>query len=218
MGHGWLTGRDDHVSPNRWLGGQRPHAPQVERLASRGSAPEASPMKKRPAKAPKTGSSKKIAAPLRPSSALALARDVGPLVERVVAILDEARSRVVRTVNSTMVLAYWHVGREIVEFVQRGAKRAEYGEQVREELSAHLRARIGRATPPRTSGTSEPSTWRSRPASLRFATSKVANLGAKPRARPSTFATSEVAFRARSQACPASKASRPCSGGPITER
>jgi hypothetical protein len=35
----------------------------------------------------------------------------------------------VRTVNSTMVLAYWHVGREIVEFVQRGAKRAEYGER-----------------------------------------------------------------------------------------
>jgi predicted nuclease of restriction endonuclease-like (RecB) superfamily len=69
---------------------------------------------------------------------------VASLVKRVVAILEEARARVVRTVNSTMVLAYWHVGREIVEFVQRGAKRAEYGEQVLEALSAHLGARIGR--------------------------------------------------------------------------
>jgi hypothetical protein len=102
-------------------------------------------MTKRSTKKPNTGSSK-VAAPLRqlPALALGLARDVGPLVERVVAILEEARSRVVRTVNSTMVLAYWHVGREIVEFVQRGAKRAEYGEQVLEELSTHLQARMGR--------------------------------------------------------------------------
>jgi hypothetical protein len=57
------------------------------------------------------------------------------------AILEEARSQVVRTVNSTMVLAHWQVGREIVEFVQRGAKRAGYGERVLDALSAHLRAR-----------------------------------------------------------------------------
>jgi hypothetical protein len=50
----------------------------------------------------------------------------------------------VRTVNSTMVLAYWYIGREIVEFVQRGAKRAEYGEQVLEALSARLQERVGR--------------------------------------------------------------------------
>jgi hypothetical protein len=44
----------------------------------------------------------------------------------------------VRTVNSTMVLAYWHVGREIVEFVQRGAKRAEYGERLSDDPHAGL--------------------------------------------------------------------------------
>ena len=49
-----------------------------------------------------------------------------------------------RTVNTTMVVAYWHVGREIVEFVQRGSKRAEYGERVLDVLSARLRDRIGR--------------------------------------------------------------------------
>lgn len=91
-------------------------------------------------------SPKKVPAPRSQSSALAVgaAREVEPLIERVIAILEEARSQVVRTVNSTMVLAYWQVGREIVEFVQRGAKRAGYGERVLEALSAHLRESIGR--------------------------------------------------------------------------
>jgi predicted nuclease of restriction endonuclease-like (RecB) superfamily len=97
-----------------------------------------------PTKKPNPGSRTRVAVPLRQSSALASARHVAPLVERVAAILEEARSGVVRTVNSTMVLAYWHVGREVVEFVQRGAKRAEYGEQVLEVLSARLQERVGR--------------------------------------------------------------------------
>lgn len=43
-----------------------------------------------------------------------------------------------------MVLAYWHIGREIVEEVQRGSDRAEYGEGLLEGLSAALTARFGR--------------------------------------------------------------------------
>lgn len=31
------------------------------------------------------------------------------------------------TVNSEMVLAYWHIGREVVEYHQGGAFRADYG-------------------------------------------------------------------------------------------
>jgi len=101
-------------------------------------------MTTRRTKKPMPRATKKIAASLRQSNALTSAQDVAPLVERVAAILEAARSQVVRTVNSTMVLAYWHVGREIVEFVQRGAKRAEYGEQVLEVLSARLQERVGR--------------------------------------------------------------------------
>lgn len=101
-------------------------------------------MTKRPTKKSVSRGSRKVAAPLRQTSALASARDVAPLIERVVAIREEGRSQVVRTVNSTMVLAYWHIGREIVEFVQRGAKRAEYGEHVLEVLTARLRERVGR--------------------------------------------------------------------------
>ena len=80
----------------------------------------------------------------RESNTLETTRDFAALVERVVTIIDEARSRVLRTVNSEMVLSNWHVGREIVEYVQRGEARAEYGETVIEDLSRQLQARVGR--------------------------------------------------------------------------
>jgi len=59
-------------------------------------------------------------------------------------IIEEARSRVLRTVNSEMVLLNWHIGREIVEYVQRGDPRAGYGEEVIEDLSKQLQSRVGR--------------------------------------------------------------------------
>lgn len=66
------------------------------------------------------------------------------LFHRVVAILEQARSRVVRSVNTEMVLAYWHIGREIVQVVQAGDPRAEYGQGVLTELSARLHERYGK--------------------------------------------------------------------------
>lgn len=66
------------------------------------------------------------------------------LFSRVVSILEQARGRVVRAVNSEMVLAYWHIGREIVLHVQGGDARAEYGEQVLQDLSTRLSARYGK--------------------------------------------------------------------------
>ena len=66
------------------------------------------------------------------------------LFDRLVAILDRARDRVVRSVNSEMVLAYWHIGREIVQIRQNGEARAAYGGRLLEELSERLSARYGR--------------------------------------------------------------------------
>lgn len=65
------------------------------------------------------------------------------LFERVVSILEKARNSVVRSVNSNMVLAYWLIGKEIVEEMQSGEKRAEYGEQLLENLSGKLKERYG---------------------------------------------------------------------------
>ena len=64
--------------------------------------------------------------------------------DRIVDILEEARSHVARTVNSAMVVAYWLIGREIVEQEQEGQKRADYGKAVIEDLSRRLTERYGK--------------------------------------------------------------------------
>jgi predicted nuclease of restriction endonuclease-like (RecB) superfamily len=66
------------------------------------------------------------------------------LFRRVVSILDQARGNVVRSVNTNMVLAYWLIGREIVQELQGGDERAEYGKQVVQNLSTRLSEKYGR--------------------------------------------------------------------------
>ena len=68
----------------------------------------------------------------------------GALFDRVVEILEQARSNVVRSVNTNMVTAYWLIGREIVVEVQQGKERAEYGKQVIENLSLQLTKQYGK--------------------------------------------------------------------------
>jgi predicted nuclease of restriction endonuclease-like (RecB) superfamily len=65
------------------------------------------------------------------------------LFNRVAAILEEARAHVVRTVNNRMVVAYWLIGREIVQEEQGGKPRAGYGDALLEDLSRRLTARYG---------------------------------------------------------------------------
>lgn len=75
-------------------------------------------------------------------------RVAGKLFDRVVTILDEARSGVVRAVNSRMVLAYWLIGREIVLELQKGEKRAAYGKAVLDRLSSLLTSHYGEGFSP----------------------------------------------------------------------
>lgn len=65
------------------------------------------------------------------------------LYGRVAQILDQARGAVARTINTAMVQAYWHVGREIVEGEQAGESRAEYGEALLKRLSKRLTKQFG---------------------------------------------------------------------------
>lgn len=59
-------------------------------------------------------------------------------------VIDAARKSAARSVNSVMTAAYWLVGRRIVEFEQKGEKRAAYGEDLLERLSSDLGKRYGR--------------------------------------------------------------------------
>ena len=67
-----------------------------------------------------------------------------PLLERVVAILEQARGNVVRAVNTQMVWAYWLIGREIVQELQGGEERAAYGKSTVADLSVRLTQRYGK--------------------------------------------------------------------------
>jgi predicted nuclease of restriction endonuclease-like (RecB) superfamily len=62
----------------------------------------------------------------------------------IVELLDAARHAAARSVNALMTASYWEIGRRIVEAEQRGKRRAGYGEQLMERLSADLTAQFGR--------------------------------------------------------------------------
>lgn len=67
-------------------------------------------------------------------------------------ILEQARQSAYRAVNFAMVMAYWEVGRLIVEEEQQGKDRAEYGKALIMELSKRLTKDFGK-------GFSEQSLW-----------------------------------------------------------
>jgi predicted nuclease of restriction endonuclease-like (RecB) superfamily len=66
------------------------------------------------------------------------------LFGRVVAILEQARSHAARSINHYMVLAYWQIGKEIIQEQQQGKSRAHYGQRVIESLSERLAHHYGR--------------------------------------------------------------------------
>ena len=66
------------------------------------------------------------------------------LTHRLVSIIEQARSHVVRSVNSAMVQAYWHIGREVVESEQDGQARADYGEALMRSVATALQGQLGR--------------------------------------------------------------------------
>jgi predicted nuclease of restriction endonuclease-like (RecB) superfamily len=65
------------------------------------------------------------------------------LFGRVVSILEQTQGNVIRAVNTNMVLAYWLIGREIVQELQGGEERAGYGKQIMSDLSTKLAQRYG---------------------------------------------------------------------------
>jgi len=64
--------------------------------------------------------------------------------ESVAEILRTARNNAYRTVNFTMVEAYWNAGRMIVEEEQQGKERAEYGKYLIRDLSIRLQKEFGK--------------------------------------------------------------------------
>lgn len=66
------------------------------------------------------------------------------LYAKIVDLVALARQNVVRTINQTMVLTYYEIGRMIIEDEQQGELRATYGKQVLKELSKKLSKQFGK--------------------------------------------------------------------------
>jgi hypothetical protein len=66
------------------------------------------------------------------------------LYSEIKQILVNARQSAYRSVNFAMVLAYWEIGKRIVEHEQLGKERAGYGEALLKELSKNLSVDFGR--------------------------------------------------------------------------
>jgi predicted nuclease of restriction endonuclease-like (RecB) superfamily len=66
------------------------------------------------------------------------------LYQNVKDIIETSRAAAYRAANASMVQAYWHIGRLIVEEEQKGTQRAEYGKQIVESLSKRLQSEYGK--------------------------------------------------------------------------
>ena len=62
----------------------------------------------------------------------------------IITLLQSAKQQVVRSVNQTMVITYFEIGRMIVEEQQNGKERADYGKALLKELSSELTKEFGR--------------------------------------------------------------------------
>ena len=63
---------------------------------------------------------------------------------RISDLLKSARKAVVQSVNKTIVITYFEIGRLIVEEEQSGKERAAYGQQILKELSNRLTKEFGK--------------------------------------------------------------------------
>jgi predicted nuclease of restriction endonuclease-like (RecB) superfamily len=63
---------------------------------------------------------------------------------QVAELLQNARQQVLRTVNSTMTITYFEIGKIIVEEEQNGKDRAEYGKKLLKGLSQQLTKEFGK--------------------------------------------------------------------------
>lgn len=66
------------------------------------------------------------------------------LYHDIKALLENARKKVLSTVNSTMTLTYFLIGKKIVEEEQNGELRAEYGKELIKNLATKLTKEFGK--------------------------------------------------------------------------
>ena len=67
-----------------------------------------------------------------------------PLFISIKAIIENAKREVARNINTAIVFTNFHIGKRIVEHLQKGNKRAEYAEETIRVLSSQLTVAFGK--------------------------------------------------------------------------
>jgi predicted nuclease of restriction endonuclease-like (RecB) superfamily len=80
----------------------------------------------------------------RRTVAIKRSADYDAMLGCVVRLIDEARRTSARTINAVITATYWLIGRHIVELEQSGKAKAEYGDELIDQLASDLTARFGR--------------------------------------------------------------------------
>lgn len=71
-------------------------------------------------------------------------KDYNKLVDKIGSVFSKAQKNVISAINTEMLLAYWEIGKDIIEFDQSGEAKAQYGEKLLEKLSKDLSLRFGK--------------------------------------------------------------------------
>lgn len=66
------------------------------------------------------------------------------MISEIEKVLQKARRSAAQQVNAELLMAYWNIGRIIVEYEQQSSERAEYGRQTLRELSKTLTREFGK--------------------------------------------------------------------------
>jgi predicted nuclease of restriction endonuclease-like (RecB) superfamily len=66
------------------------------------------------------------------------------LISDIGNLLHKSRTKAIQYVNNILVETYWYIGKRIVEFEQKGNKKAEYGSNLLKQLSKDLSISYGK--------------------------------------------------------------------------
>lgn len=75
---------------------------------------------------------------------LIITSELSPIVEEIKTVMETARKKVTRQVNSELLNTYWNIGRIICEYEQSNPERADYGKQTLKELAKALTKEFGK--------------------------------------------------------------------------
>lgn len=71
-------------------------------------------------------------------------KEYSSLIDSIGTVLEQGRKQAYQAVNTILVKTYWEIGKQIVEYEQKGKEKAEYGSALLDTLSKDLKLNYGK--------------------------------------------------------------------------